>query len=78
MASNPTLKTLLKNAHPMVRAYVRELERRNAKLEAQIVKLETEKLSLNNRIKALKKSNGQLDLAERLRRARQRTSDSSS
>ncbi|HKW37330.1 MAG TPA: hypothetical protein VJO54_05930 [Burkholderiales bacterium] len=51
---NPSeLQTKLKKADPIVRDYVRELKKRNAKLQSQIVKLEADKDERDGRIKAL-------------------------
>ena len=49
------LKAKLKKADPIVRKYVVELEKRNEKLQAQMVKLEADKRERDYRIKALQK-----------------------
>ena len=48
-----SLQAALKKADPIVRQYIAELEKRNAKRQAQIVKLETDKIERDHRIKAL-------------------------
>jgi len=54
MTKKPSeLKAKLKNAEPIVRAYVAELEARNAKRQRQIVQLEADKVERDGRIKAL-------------------------
>lgn len=47
------LKAKLKLADSIVRDYVSQLEARNAKRQRQIVQLESDKVELNGRIKAL-------------------------
>ena len=53
LQKTPELNTLLKNAKPHLKAYVLELEKANAKLQRDIVKLEVKQVTLNNRVKAL-------------------------
>jgi predicted nucleic acid-binding Zn-ribbon protein len=53
MAQSTTLKTKLKAIDPEIREYIRELTARNSKLQKQLVKLEVDKVELNNRIRAL-------------------------
>ena len=60
------LQAKLKKADPEIRYYVAELERRNAKLQA-------DKIERDNRIKALKQDQRAADLAEQLQRAKERT-----
>ena len=67
MAKRPDdLQTKLEKADPAIRAYVAELQKRNAKLQA-------DKIERDGIIKALKKGDSASDLGERLRRAKQRT-----
>jgi len=49
------LKAKLKKADPQVKDYISELERRNAKLQHQIVKIQADNMERDNRIKALEK-----------------------
>jgi cell division protein FtsB len=52
----PNLKKALKTAQPVIKQYVAELEKRNAKLHAQIVKLQADNMECHNRVKALEKN----------------------
>lgn len=49
------LNAKLKHCESEIKEYVRALQTENAKLQRRIAKLEVNNLSLNNRIKALKK-----------------------
>ncbi|SRR5258708_40243482 len=56
MAKEPSdLKAKLKKSDPIVRAYVAELGKRNAKRQRQIVALEADKVERDGRITALQK-----------------------
>src|SRR5258708_36671691 len=56
MAKEPSdLKAKLKKSDPIVRAYVAELGKRNAKRQRQIVALEADKVEGDGRITALQK-----------------------
>lgn len=48
-------KARLKKADPVVKMYVAELEKENARLQAQIVKYEAKQLSLDNKVKAVER-----------------------
>lgn len=72
MIDDSGLKTLLKKAHPMIRRYISQLQKRIEKLQTKNADLEAEKIENRARIKALQKLTGAPDLGERLRRARQR------
>jgi hypothetical protein len=47
------LQAKLKKADPIVQRFVAELEKRNSKLQLQMVKLEADKVEAKNRVKAL-------------------------
>jgi hypothetical protein len=47
------LKKKLPKADPLIRQYIAELEKRNGKLQLQIIRLEADKLERDNRIRVL-------------------------
>jgi len=55
--SIPSVKTKLKSCDPVIKDYVRYLEKENAKLHRKLVKADVDKLTLKNRISALEKEN---------------------
>ena len=71
MDKTPELKALLKQGHTYVKDYVLALEKENMTLQRQIVKLQAQQITLNNRVKALekesKKHSGARDLGDVLR-----------
>lgn len=50
-----SVKAKLKKADSVIRQYVSELEKRNAKLQLRIVRLEADKTESENRMRALEK-----------------------
>ena len=55
MSEFPNLLSKLKMAEPEVRAYVKHVETTNRKLQAQIVKFQSQHFTDKNRIAALEK-----------------------
>jgi len=56
----PPLKALLRDADPILRQYVKGLERENAKLQKRIVALECNAVSSKHRVGSLQKEGDKL------------------
>jgi len=56
MKKTSSLSTKLKQCDPQVKDFIRALKAENAKLQVQIAKLEVDKITKDNRVKALEKA----------------------